>query len=404
MSQLAFSFNNDHYGADFEGQLMEFSFNGQQTQTVIENGIKYFINEFWTSKQRASHSLHEISYRACFKANLPEFFISRLTSEGEKVYDPFMGRGTTLIEASLLKRIPLGNDVNPISRMLCEARLNPPTIKEIINRLDEIELIASVKSDSDLLEFFHIDTLSEIIALKQYFADKTASGSLDHIDLWIRMVAINRLTGHSKGFFSVYTLPPNQAVSIESQRKINIKRNQRPDYRNTKQLIISKSRDLLKAGSISTREYHIQTGLASHTPSISTHSIDLVITSPPFLDVVQYSKDNWLRCWFADIDASQIEISMHRKREDWREFVNSVFAELTRLVKSGGHIAFEVGEVRNGKIKLEKDVIEAVKNFPLRLIGVVVNLQEFTKTANVWGVSNNSKGTNSNRILVFRRD
>jgi hypothetical protein len=42
------------------------------------------------------------------------------------------------------------------------------------------------------------------------------------------MVAINRLTGHSPGFFSVYTLPPNQAVSVQSQRKINEKRGRRP--------------------------------------------------------------------------------------------------------------------------------------------------------------------------------
>jgi len=30
---------------------------------------------------------------------------------------------------------------------------------------------------------------------------------------WVRMVALGRLTGHSPGFFSVYTLPPNQAVT-----------------------------------------------------------------------------------------------------------------------------------------------------------------------------------------------
>jgi hypothetical protein len=26
----------------------------------------------------------------------------------------------------------------------------------------------------------------------------------------------------------------------------------------------------------------------------------------------------------------------------------------------------------------------------------------FTKTANIWGVRNNAKGTNSNRIVVFQ--
>ena len=31
------------------------------------------IDEFWTSKQRAGHSLHEVSYRACYKPQLPAF-------------------------------------------------------------------------------------------------------------------------------------------------------------------------------------------------------------------------------------------------------------------------------------------------------------------------------------------
>src|SRR5687768_15066936 len=61
--------------------------------------VDTYINEFWTARQRQAHSLHEVSYRACFKPQLPRFFIERLTSPGDTVYDPFMGRGTTLIEA-----------------------------------------------------------------------------------------------------------------------------------------------------------------------------------------------------------------------------------------------------------------------------------------------------------------
>ena len=57
--------------------------------------IPLFLNEFWTSRQRAANSLHEISYRACFKPQLPAYFIERLSEHGDVVYDPFSGRGTT---------------------------------------------------------------------------------------------------------------------------------------------------------------------------------------------------------------------------------------------------------------------------------------------------------------------
>ena len=54
------------------------------------------------------------------------------------------------------------------------------------------------------------------------------------------MVATNRLTGHSRNFFSVYTLPPNQAISPEKQIKINKIRNQIPEYRNINEIILIK--------------------------------------------------------------------------------------------------------------------------------------------------------------------
>jgi hypothetical protein len=66
-------------------------------------------------------------------------------------------------------------------------------------------------------------------------------------------------------------------------------------------------------------------------------------------------------------------------------------------------VAFEVGEVRNGKVELDRLVLTALEGMPFEPICVVVNIQEFTKTANCWGVSNNAKGTNTNRIVVARR-
>jgi hypothetical protein len=47
--------------------------------TANSSSIPCFVNEFWTSRQRQANSLHEISYRACFKPQLPRFFIELLT-------------------------------------------------------------------------------------------------------------------------------------------------------------------------------------------------------------------------------------------------------------------------------------------------------------------------------------
>lgn len=386
------------------GALEQFTFNGKPTAIEWRDGIRYFVNEFWTAKQRQAHRLHEISYRACFKPQLPEFFISRLTSPGDAVYDPFMGRGTTPLQAALMGRNAVGNDINPLSVMLVRPRISPPRIQSIAARLSEISWQSAVETDDRLLVFYHPETLREICALREWLMERERNGSFDEVDDWIRMVAINRLSGHSPGFFSVYSLPPNQAVSIESQRRINEKRNQTPPRRSVPALILEKSRKLLCDGhppKTALASFHISS--ADNTVEIPDESADLVVTSPPFLDIVQYASDNWLRCWFAGIDTQNVSISMYKQPDDWANFIRRVFKELARIVRRGGYVAFEVGEVRNGKVELEQLVLNALRGLPFMPLAVLVNDQEFTKTAKCWGVNNNAKGTNTNRIVLSRR-
>lgn len=260
-----------------------------------------YVNEFWTAKQKQSNSIHEIAYRACFKAQLPGFFIGLLTNEGDVVYDPFSGRGTTVIEAGLLGRNIIANDINPLSTILCKPRLFIPDLTELKQRLEEIKIDYKLRADIDLSMFYHQKTEAELVSLRNYFLGKK---ELDNLDLWIRMVATNRLTGHSKGFFSVYTLPPNQAITAERQKKINLIRKQTPEYRNVKEIIFNKSKSLMKNLSqqevlnlkLAGERSMFLSEDARETKQIQDNSVDLIVTSPPFLDVVNYVGDNWLRC------------------------------------------------------------------------------------------------------------
>jgi hypothetical protein len=373
--------------------------------------VPTYVNEFWTAKQRQASSLHEISYRACFKPQLPRFFIERLTRPGERVYDPFMGRGTTPLEAALLGRVPMANDANPLSLVMAGPRLRPPALPQVEARLREIPLDQPADVPDGLLAFYHPETLRAISSLKRYLLDRRASGTRDDLDDWICMVSLNRLTGHSNGFFSVYTLPPNQAVSVKSQLKINERRKQVPSQRDVVKLILKKSRQLLgdvdgaardRLAGVASQAL-LLTGPAHATPQIPSDSVSLVVTSPPFLNVVQYATDNWLRCWFLGIDANKVAMTTPRKVSDWQAAMTEVFRELRRVLKPGGHIAFEVGEVHGGATRLEEAVLPCGVEVGLEPVLVVINDQKFTKTANCWGIDNMAKGTNTNRIVVFRK-
>ena len=392
----------------------------QGTRTDIgyfdSSGIKVprYLNEYWTSKQRQSNPLHEISYRACYKAELPGFFISLFSKEKDIIYDPFSGRGTTAIEAALLNRNIIANDINPLSTVISKPRLFIPTLAEVEARLNEIKFTKKLKADIDLSMFYHSETESEIVSLRKYLINKNKNGNEDYADSWIRMVATNRLTGHSTNFFSTYTLPPNQAVSQERQKKINLQRSQTPTYKNVKFILLKKTRELTSGlnprliaqlKSIGSNAAFLKED-ARNTSVIKSKSVQLTVTSPPFLDVINYADDNWLRCWFNKIDAKAIakKISITGSLDNWKKIMEAVFIELYRITRNEGFVAFEVGEIKKGKIKLDEHVVPLGINAGFKCLGIIINQQKFTKTASIWGINNNVFGTNTNRIVMFRKE
>lgn len=408
MNQLSM-FDNVQFAdtsTSFVSDIESFCEFGQKTIVERQDDIIYYVNEFWTAGQRKSHSVHEVSYRACFKAQLPEFFISRLSKPGDVVFDPFMGRGTTPVQAALMLRQAYGNDVNPLSVMLSRPRLRPITIEAVRLALQTVDWTIGKIERDDLLAFYHPNTLRKLESLRIWISERDPidAKNVDPVVDWIRMVAINRLSGHSPGFFSGRSMPPNQAVSVKAQLKINEKLGLQPPERDVVAIILKKTKTLLKDGCPPSQvSSSLHTGFAWDVPGIANSTVDLVVTSPPFLDIVQYAKDNWLRCWFAGINPDSVAIDMHKTAEAWTAMVHRVLAENARVLRSGGYVAFEVGEVRNAKVQLEKLVWNAADGLPFERLGVLVNDQEFTKTANCWGVSNNKSGTNTNRIVILKR-
>jgi hypothetical protein len=69
----------------------------------------------WSFKQRGNWATHDGRYRGNWSPYIPRNLILRYTKPGDLVLDPFVGGGTTAVEAKLLGRRCIARDINPAS-------------------------------------------------------------------------------------------------------------------------------------------------------------------------------------------------------------------------------------------------------------------------------------------------
>ncbi|MGC8622288.1 MAG: site-specific DNA-methyltransferase, partial [Caldisphaera sp.] len=184
-----------------------------------------------------------------------------------------------------------------------------------------------------------------------------------------------------------------------------------PEYRDVKKIILKKSKSLLKDISPDIRKnlFNISKNAifleddSRNLKELKDSFVDITITSPPFINLVNYVKDNWLRLWFNGYDHSKLKgkITILSDLDKWSSFIKETLKEIYRVSKIGGYVAFEVGETK--KADLSEIVYKIGIELGFRHISTFINMQTFTKTSNIWGVDNNKKGTNTNRIVLFQK-
>lgn len=146
-------------------------------------------------------------------------------------------------------------------------------------------------------------------------------------------------------------------------------------------------------------------GTSYDMKNVGSSTVDLVVTSPPFLDKVDYRADNWLKSWFLGIRNEETKgMAILHTPEQWESFIEKTLTECARVMKKNAYLVMEVGDVKHGSgvLNLDDLVVRAAEKSSLVWEKTYINAQKFTKLSNCWNVSNNEKGTNSNRCVVFK--
>jgi DNA methylase len=236
----------------------------------------------------------------------PEEFVAKqllaYSNRGDTVFDPFCGRGTAVFESLLNGRQACGTDINPVAACVAGAKSDPPTLRAVLARLDELgDAFDQTRPLDPHLSFFfsvcfHPRTLAQILFLRSNLCWKTS-----RVDRFISAVTLGCLHGESHK-------SPN-CLSNRMPRTVSTK----PDYsvrwwaankceaperdalavlRNLCKFRLSeisvplrgivKLRDARRAG----RSFPKLAG-----------KVKLLVTSP-YLDTTDYQEDQWLRLWF----------------------------------------------------------------------------------------------------------
>jgi len=135
--------------------------------------------------------------------------------------------------------------------------------------------------------------------------------------------------------------------------------------------------------------------------------VDLLLTSPPYLGIVNYTKQNWIRSWFLESDSNKIS----KKLDDdlninqWVKFSKATVNEFKKFLKPTGVAVFVIGDVaksKNSVIPLARDFAMMVRENKLfKNIWIFSDyIQGVDKTTRIWGVTK-GKATATDRIVIL---
>lgn len=361
----------------------------------------------WSNKQRSGNAIHETPYYGSFQPSLPEFFIEKYTTPGQKVLDPFGGRATTGVQAALMGRKSYSSDLAPYAGCLHYGKhflMNFSDEAEdfLLNRLAPAAKDVELDGWEHMLPFFHPQTLREIL----YAC--LAPGPLGVDTQWVvRMATMAIVTGHSKGHLSVKSMPPNIQVSSERQKVLNKQNGVKPEYKEVGPRVMAKlerlCRDLTEEDAKALRYDFIP--WCRHDVLGEWHiPVDLILFSPPFLDVIDYIDHNWIRNEILNCMTfwgDPVTMAHYKDVKAWQKWMREIIMSMSRRTNPGGRLCIEAGVVRKD-VNLIDYVRKAAKDTPFVVDHLYINSDEsHTRTAKTWGVDK-EEGTPSQQVLVFR--
>ncbi len=329
--------------------------------------------------------LHAICpYFAMFPETFVEKVLNRFTAKGDVVFDPFSGRGTTLLQSLLMGRRAAASDINPVAYVISAAKARPPSTGAAIRRLDELQFMFLAdrgpwrRQRTKLPDFFgrgfYYETLEEILFLRA-----TLRWSANPIDCFIAALVLGILHGEmdrSSRYLSNQmprTISSKPGYSVRYWREHDLWAEKRDTFERLREdtfLRLREKPDLNgKVALADARNCDVA------FPRFAG-KVNAVITSPPYFNVTRFEEDQWLRLWFLGNPPRPTYRSIskddrHEQKDGYWKFLTEAWVGLARMVAKGAVLVCRLGGSSMDQTELTRGFMGSLRAaFPdARIIG-----------------------------------
>ena len=295
--------------------------------------------------------LHHMSaYVGKLKPGMAHWLIRATTIEGDTVLDPFCGIGTVPFEADLMGRQSIGIDLNPYAAAISRAKFDRRPIEEHLEFLKGIKLDTRKIKLSGISPFvrqyFHTKTIREIYALREILLQEKQHFLLGCL--------LGILHGHRPGHLSATTslvIPFEPKTEAEYRPVI-------PRMMDKVKRMYRDSFPLTSNGKIYEKD--------SRVKILNDNTVDVVVSSPPYYNTLNYVTDNRLRIAFLGYNEDareKLDDTLMQHKEDYLKDMKTVGYRLRDTVKPKGLCVFVLGDVHtpNKTVNTAYDISQVYK-------------------------------------------
>ena len=284
-------------------------------------------------------------YYAMFPYDYASQIVKTHTKPGEAVLDPFAGRFNSVVAASYAGRVGVGVEINPLGWLYGHVKINPAARFGILtHRLAEMAKLAGDyrSSTKQMGEFFNLcfskETLSFLLACRENLNWKRRKADATLMAQILTSMHHQIGRGLSNQMRQTKSMSPDYSVRWWKANGFH-----RPPKIDPASFIRKRIEWRYKYGAprdcASRAYYGDSTRVLDSIPTVQSRSggVKLLFTSPPYYNMVDYHKDQWLRLWMLGGSPRPVGLAhKHKKRfsdaQAYESMLSLIFGKCARMM------------------------------------------------------------------------